>query len=107
MSIQHCAKGQPAAALRSIESSLWLSRPVHISLHRLFLTLDRLHQLELRPAPIQVVGRAVNAEIGIAAEVISQKPNADLEGDELAGKSYIGLFCPRQELARSREIAFR
>ena len=55
-------------------------------MHRGFLALDALHQFELGAATVEVVVGAVRAEVNVAAQIIRQEPQPDLEGDELAGK---------------------
>ena len=42
---------------------------------------DGLNQFELCPTAIEVMGRAMDAKVGIAAEVIGQKAKADFKGD--------------------------
>ena len=63
-----------------------------VLLHRLFLLLDGLDQLELGAAAVEVVARAVDAEIVVAAQEIGQEPDADLEGDQLAGEGDVGFL---------------
>ncbi len=53
-------------------------------LHAVFLPFDRFQQLELRAAAVEVVIFPMNLEVGVAAEMICEKANADFESDELA-----------------------
>ncbi len=41
-----------------------------------FLLLDRLEKLELRPASVKVMPLAVHLEISIAGQIIGEKANA-------------------------------
>src|SRR5262249_28288011 len=55
-------------------------------LHRLFLAVDALGQLKLGAAAIEVVVGAMDAEIGVATQIVGEEADADGEGDEFAGK---------------------
>src|SRR4051812_34767989 len=62
------------------------SNPIHELLHGLFLFLDGFDEAELRAAAVEVVPGPMDAEIGVARQMVGQKPDANGEGDELAGK---------------------
>ena len=73
-------------------------------MHRALLALDRFDQFELGAAAIQVMPWPVDAEVGVAAEVIGQEAQTDFEGDEFAGECDVGFLGPGQETACAREI---
>ena len=69
---------------RTVANPLYLGRKVlDKSLHLVFLALDRFNELELGAATIEVVTGAMNLEIGISGEIVGEKTDADLKGDEL------------------------
>ena len=64
------------------------SQSIHKLLHRFFLLFDGLHKFELCAAAVQVVIRAMNAEVGVATEEIRQETNANLECDKFAREGH-------------------
>ena len=63
--IDFFAQGQNIRA-GGANGPVFISQAVHVFLHRVFMTLDGLHQLELRAAAIEVVAGSMNAEVGVA-----------------------------------------
>src|SRR5512138_2734787 len=79
---------------------------VHQLLHGNLLLLDGFDEFELGAAAVEVVAGPMDAEIGIAAEKVREKTNADLERDQLAGKSHERPFRLGQELSGRGQVPF-
>src|SRR6185503_20431408 len=84
-----------------------LSQPIHELLHRGLLTLDGFHELKLRATAIEVVVRAMDAEVGVAAQIVGEEADANGEGDEPAGEGDERALRPGQERPGAFEIPAR
>jgi hypothetical protein len=67
--------------------------------HRRGVFLDTAHEGELRAAAVEVVAGALDAEIGVALEVVGEEAQAGLVREELAGEAEVrALGYPEQFL---------
>src|SRR5271169_1779063 len=81
------------------------SQFLHEFAHGTLLPLDGLDELELRSATVEIVAFPMHLEVGVAFQVVSQEPNADFKGDELAREDEKLPFGLDQELRGGLEIS--
>ena len=75
---------------------------LHQPIHLFFLRLNRLHQLELRAAAVEVVPLAMHLEVGIAGQIVGEEAQADFEGDQFARERQATASLPRSKIRRPR-----
>ncbi len=92
---------------RVVHSGTALKRSFHQPVHSFFLLDDRLHQLHLGAAAVEVVAFAVDLVVDVAREIVRQEPDHLLERDELAAEDQVLPFRRRQESARLLDEALR
>jgi hypothetical protein len=60
--------------------------------HRNFLFLDGGHEFELCSATVEIVTLPVGFEVCVAFQVVGQKADTRLEGNQFATEGKMGLF---------------